>query len=478
MTQARYPQNSPQTWTVADCTSATGGNLLGGESAGSFDAISIDSRQAAPGDLFVAIKGETHDGHNFAAAVVDKGIKGLLLARARIDGLPWKDWAGKGVACLVVDDTIAALGRLAAFHRRRNNAGVVGITGSNGKTTTRKMTAMVVARQYRTLSTRKNFNNNIGVPLTLFGLGPEHRWAVVELGMNAPGEIAYLADICRPAIGVITNVAPAHLEGLGSVEGVMHAKGELLDKIDPKGKAVLNADDPMVRKLARRARCEILLYGTGEDAAIRAENIAANPRGNRFDLILPDGQVAVDLKIPGRFMVLNALAAAAVGHVVGVPIAEIKGGLETFAPVQGRLNILSTRSGIHLIDDTYNANPGSMAAALATLEELRKCRRAFFVVGDMRELGQQSQALHVELGALAARSGITALFVTGEFSQSVAEGAGAAGLDARHIIAGSKDELLKQLLRTLEPGDWVLVKGSRAMAMEEIVGRLREWADR
>lgn len=478
MTEARNVQNSPQTWTIDDCTSATGGELLAKGSGISFDAISIDSRQVAPGNLFVAIKGETHDGHDFAAAVVDKGVKGLMLARKRVEDLPWRDWAGKGVACLVVVDTIAALGRMAAYHRGRSNAGVVGITGSNGKTTTRKMTAMVVARQYPTLSTRKNFNNNIGVPLTLFGLCPEHRWAVVEMGMNAPGEIAYLADICRPDIGVITNVAPAHLEGLGSVEGVMHAKGELLDKIDPKGKAVLNADDPMVRKLARRASCDILFFGTGNDVAVRAENITANQRGSRFDLILPGGQVAIDLKIPGRFMVLNALAAAAVGNVVGVPIAEIKGGLESFAPVQGRLNILSTRSGIHLIDDTYNANPGSMAAALATLEEMRKSRRAFFVVGDMRELGQQSQALHVELGALAARSGVTALFVTGEFSQSVAEGAAAAGLDAQNIITGSKDDLLKQLLRTLEPGDWVLVKGSRAMAMEEIVGRLREWADR
>ena len=201
---------------------------------------------APPSNLFIAIRGDTHDGHSFAAEVVRKGVKGLLLARTRLEDLPWEDWIEEDVACIAVDDTIEALGKLAAYHRNRNSARVVAITGSNGKTTTRQMTALVVSQRFRTLSTRKNFNNNIGLPLTLFELCREHQWAVVELGMNAPGEIASLASICRPNIGVITNVAPAHLEGVGSIEGVMHAKGELLDKIDPGGTAVLNADDPLV----------------------------------------------------------------------------------------------------------------------------------------------------------------------------------------------------------------------------------------
>ncbi len=431
----------------------------------------------APKDLFVAIKGETHDGHRFVADVVGTGVKGLLLSRSKLEKLPWEDWIREGVACIAVDDTIVALGQLAAYHRNRNNARVIGITGSNGKTTTRKMTAVVLSRQYRTLSTRKNFNNNIGLPLTLFELCPQHRWAVIEMGMNAPGEIGYLAEICRPDIGVITNVAAAHLEGLGSIEGVMHAKGELLDKIDPGGTAVLNADDPMVRRLARKAVCEVILFGLAEDATVRATDITTTKMGSRFDLILPGDRVAVDFKVPGRFMVLNALAAAAVGHRIGLSAQEIKAGLEAFVPVRGRLNIMSTRSGIHLIDDTYNANPGSMAAALTTLDALRKSQRAFFVAGDMRELGPQSQALHLELGALAARSGISALFVTGDFAESVARGAGEAGMDARRIITGTKEDLLSRLVRMLKPSDWVLVKGSRAMAMEDIVSRIREWAD-
>ena len=478
MTDPKNATKSPQSWTVTDCTKATGGEFLGGGAGHEFDAICIDSRQAGPSNLFIAIRGDTHDGHSFAAEVVRQGVKGLLLARNSLGDLPWEDWIREEVACIAVDDTIEALGKLAAYHRNRNSARVVAITGSNGKTTTRQMTAMVVSQRYRTLSTRKNFNNNIGLPLTLFELCREHQWAVVELGMNAPGEIAYLAQICRPDIGVITNVAPAHLEGLGSVEGVMHAKSELLEKIDPGGAAVLNADDPMVRSLASKAVCDVLLFGTAEEAVIRAANVTATEQGRRFDLMLPGGRVAVELKIPGNFMVLNALAAAAVGHIIGLAPPEIKAGLENFVPAQGRLNILSTRSGIQLIDDTYNANPGSMAAALDTLEGLRKGQRAFFVVGDMRELGQHSQALHHELGALAARSGITALFVTGDFADSVARGASEAGMDARNIVTGSKADLLGRLIRILQPGDWVLVKGSRAMAMEEIVGNLREWASR
>lgn len=477
MTNPINPAMSPQTWTVADCTRATGGEVLGGEASREFDTICIDSRQADPQNLFVAIRGETHDGHRFVADVISQGVKGLLLAQSRLEDLPWEDWIREGVTCIAVDDTILALGQLAAYHRKRNGAGVVGITGSNGKTTTRQMTAMVVSQQYRTLSTRKNFNNNIGLPLTLFELCPEHRWAVIEMGMNAPGEIGYLAEICRPDIGVITNVAAAHLEGLGSMEGVMRAKGELLDKIDPGGTAVLNADDPMVRRLARKAVCKVILFGRAEDAAIRATNVTAAEMGSRFDLALPGDRVTVDLKIPGSFMVSNALAAAAVGHKIGLPALAIKAGIEAFVPVQGRMNITSTRSGIQLIDDTYNANPGSMAAALTTLEALRKNQRAFFVVGDMRELGRQSQALHVELGALAARSGITTLFVTGDFADSVAQGASGVGMDTRHIITGSKEDLLGKLVQMLKPGDWVLVKGSRAMAMEDIVNRLHEWAD-
>jgi UDP-N-acetylmuramoyl-tripeptide--D-alanyl-D-alanine ligase len=402
----------------------------------------------------------------------------LLLARARLPELPWARWIEENVVCIVVDDTIDALGLLAAYHRNRNNVSVVAITGSNGKTTTRQMTAAVVSQRFPTLSTRKNFNNNIGLPLTLLELRPDHRWAVVELGMNAPGEIAALAGICRPNIGVITNVAPAHLEGVGSIEGVMHAKGELLGKIDSDGTAVLNADDPLVLRLAQKSNREVLLFGVAAQADIRAEVIDASARDSRFDLVLPGDRERIILKIPGAFMLSNALAAAAVGVKIGLAPAEIKAGLENFVPAESRMNILTTQTGIHVIDDTYNANPGSMAAALAALKTLRRQQRAFFVTGDMRELGQHSEVLHRELGALCTRSGIDGLFVTGDFAAVVARGAREAGMDARAIVTGAKDELLYALRRTLKPGDWVLVKGSRAMAMEDVVWELKKWSDR
>jgi len=469
---------SPLEWTVADCIDATGGEVLGSATGIRFGGICIDSRRLTPRDLFVAIKGETHDGHRFADDVVRKGGRGLLLARARLPELPWARWIEKNVVCILVDDTIDALGLLAAYHRNRNNVAVVAITGSNGKTTTRQMTAAVVSQRFPTLSTRKNFNNNIGLPLTLLELCPDHRWAVVELGMNAPGEIAALAGICRPNIGVITNVAPAHLEGVGSIEGVMHAKGELLDKIDSDGTAVLNADDPLVLHLAQQSNREVLLFGVAAQADIRAEAIDASARDSRFDLVLPGDRVRIVLKIPGAFMLSNALAAAAAGVKIGLAPAEIKAGLENFVPAESRMNILTTQTGIHVIDDTYNANPGSMAAALATLKTLRRQQRAFFVTGDMRELGQHAEVLHRELGALCARSGIDGLFVTGDFAAVVARGARETGMNDRAIVRGAKDELLYALRRTLKPGDWVLVKGSRAMAMEDVVWELKKWSDR
>jgi len=469
---------SPLEWTVADCIDATGGEVLGSATGIRFGGICIDSRRLTPRDLFVAIKGETHDGHRFADDVVRKGGRGLLLARARLPELPWARWIEKNVVCILVDDTIDALGLLAAYHRNRNNVAVVAITGSNGKTTTRQMTAAVVSQRFPTLSTRKNFNNNIGLPLTLLELCPDHRWAVVELGMNAPGEIAALAGICRPNIGVITNVAPAHLEGVGSIEGVMHAKGELLDKIDSDGTAVLNADDPLVLHLAQKSNREVLLFGVAAQADIRAEAIDASARDSRFDLVLPGDRVRIVLKIPGAFMLSNALAAAAAGVKIGLAPAEIKAGLENFVPAESRMNILTTQTGIHVIDDTYNANPGSMAAALATLKTLRRQQRAFFVTGDMRELGQHAEVLHRELGALCARSGIDGLFVTGDFAAVVARGARETGMNDRAIVRGAKDELLYALRRTLKPGDWVLVKGSRAMAMEDVVWELKKWSDR
>lgn len=459
-------------WTTGDIFEATGGELICGDFNSGFSGISIDSRSISSDELYVAIKGEVHDGHSFAEDVIRQGISGLVINKEKVNDLPVHEWEKNKIACLAVNNTTEALGDLASFHRKRVNVPVVAITGSNGKTTTREMIAAVVGQRFATLSSRENFNNEIGLPLTLLKLNYGHKWAVVELGMNAPGEIARLGGICKPDIGVITNIGPAHLKGVGSIEGVMRAKGELLDKIKAGGTAVLNADDHRVLHLARRTSVNVIFFGIADEAASRAERIINTESGISFTLVLPEETIPIDLKIPGIFMVSNALAAAAVGYKLGLSAKEIKTGLEDFKPVGGRMNILRTDMGINLIDDTYNANPGSMEAALKTLIALKKNNRGIFIIGDMFELGRHAEQMHEEIGALAAGSDISMLYATGEFAETVAAGAAGGGMESGNIFTGSKKEIIDDLTGRLRTNDWVLVKGSRAMEMEEIVERL------
>ena len=469
----------PLPWTLSEILKATGGELLCGGKEHRFDAVCIDSRSIAPNDLFVAIVGDVHDGHAFISDVVEQGTAGLLVNTEKARDLPISAWQTQNIACVAVSDTTRALGDLAAFHRARTDVPVIAITGSNGKTTTRQMTAAVVARKFSTLSTIGNYNNQIGVPLTLLRLAPGHRWAVVELGTSRPGEIARLAQISSPDIGVITNIGPAHLEGLGSLDGVMREKGQLLDHLKAEGKAVLNADDRRVSKIAAetdRTKRQVLFFGLSENAGIRATAVNEKTNGISFTLDLPQESLSVDLKVAGQFMVTNALAAAAVGHLLGVSPAEIKAGLETFEPIWGRMNILQTASGIHVIDDTYNANPDSMKAAITTLKSLSANNRSVFVAGDMLELGAQAESLHRQVGAWAATADINKLWVTGEYADAVAAGAKDAGMKSENIFIGSQETIRNTLKDCLKPGDWVLVKGSRGARMDNIVKGIKEWA--
>ncbi len=451
-----------------EAVSATGGELLYGLETTSFSRVSIDSRTTVKGDLFVAIIGAAHDGHNHAAKGVSLGQKGLIINRSAQIELPHDQWRQAGYFCIAVEDTTRALGDLAAFIRKKTRLPVVAITGSNGKTSTRRMTTAVMQQKFDVLATEGNFNNEIGLPLTLFKYEPSHKLAVLELGMNHFGEIRRLAQICRPDIGVITNVGPAHLEGLGSVEGVAQAKGELLEFLSPGAKIVLNQDDPYVSALADRCSHEVLFFGFSESADIRAESLKYEPHRTLFTLRLPHGAIDVTLNVPGKFMVANALAAAACGFLMGVPIRQIADALADFTSRSGRMDIVKTPAGIHLIDDTYNANPASMAAALELLAEIREKQRSFFVCGDMYELGQQAEKLHQSIGAQAARIGVNGLYATGRFSASVAQGALQEGMLEDNIFTGTKEEIISQLSIQLQSDDWVLVKGSRAMAMETI----------
>ena len=466
---------TPTPWSVRDIMSASNGSLLSGDEEFSFAGISIDSRNIESKELFIAIAGQAHDGHGYVKDVLNQGIRGLLIEKDKKDKLPLKEMAADNVVCVAVDDTIRALGDMAAFHRRASKVSVVGITGSNGKTTTREMTAAVLKEHFQTLTSEKNYNNDIGLPLSLLRLDSTHEIAVLELGMNHPGEIAYLTRICVPHIGVITNIGPVHLEGVGSIEGVMKAKGELLDQMRPEGTAVLNGDDPWLRRLASQTEREVVFFGQTSDGLVRGEDIQSAKRGVTFTLRLPTETRTVQLGIPGRFMVSNALAAATVGYLKGMSAEAIQNGLEKFRPVQGRMDINKMPNGITIINDAYNANPASVKAAIETFISLKGNHRGFLVLGDMLELGPEAEAMHREIGAAAATIHETWLYVTGNFSKSVADAALANGMAAEKIFTGTKDEICDDLSNRLEPDDWVLVKGSRGMAMETVVDWITHW---
>jgi UDP-N-acetylmuramoyl-tripeptide--D-alanyl-D-alanine ligase len=460
------------TWRVPEIQAACGAEILCGGGPAAFTGIAIDSRTIGANAFFVAICGEVHDGHEFVRQVTEAGTRGVLVQPGRIQAATQAELAARGVTCLAVADTTRALGDLAAYHRRRCRVPVVAITGSNGKTSTRKMAAGVVAEGFKTLATRGNLNNHIGLPLTLLKLRAAHQWAVVEMGMNRAGEIARLGEIAAPRVGVVTNIAPAHLEGLGSVDGVMRAKGELLEKIHPDGAAVLNGDDPRTLQLAREHRGKVVLFGESKPAEIRAESVALSRAHLRFTLALPSGTVPVRIQTPGRFMVSNALAAAAVGFVLDLSPEQIARGLGAFTPVSGRMALHRTGSGQHIIDDTYNANPASMAAAIDTLTALRGRNRGMAVLGSMAELGDTAPERHRAIGAHAAAAGLARLYVTGPLAGALAAGARKAGMRTEDIFQGSRGEIVEDLKTRVCPADWILIKGSRSMAMETVVAAM------
>jgi UDP-N-acetylmuramoyl-tripeptide--D-alanyl-D-alanine ligase len=299
----------------------------------------------------------------------------------------------------------------------------------------------------------------------------------LELGINHFGEMDRLGAICKPTMGMITNAGPAHLEFLENLEGVARAKGELLPHIDAGGYAILNADDVHVAALKAQAACEVVFFGTSPEADIRAEAVAESPDHITFDLILPGERLAVKLNTPGRFMVTNALAAAAVGHLAGVGAEDIRQGLESFMPAKGRLQVVATAMGISIIDDTYNANPASMAAAIQTFKNMRAGSRGLIALGDMLELGAQSGRLHREVGAIAGSAGAAKLYAYGEYAEDVLSGAREAGMPEAVLMTASKEEIAADLIEQLRPGDWLLVKGSRGMAMETVVKAVREWTE-
>lgn len=455
---------------LRDALRWTGGRMLAERPAAVFHGAGIDTRTLRPGDLFVAIRGERHDAHRFLARALEAGAAGLVVDEA------YAADAGTAfdVPVLVVDDTTRALGALAAGHRQTFTGRVVAITGSNGKTTTKEMCHAILAVGGPCLKNQGNLNNEFGLPLTLLSREPEHVGAVVELGMNHRGEIARLAAIAKPDVGVITNVGTAHIEYLGSRDNIALEKGDLVASLAATGIAVLNADDPLVDAQARRTAARVIRFGLTDSADVRARNA-------RFDedacflytLCSPLGETHVRIAGLGETTVINSLAAAAAAIAAGASLEQIAEGLGRFEAVHGRMQSVKLASGAHVIDDTYNANPQSVRAALESLARLKGKGRSIAVLGDMGELGDDAPAAHREAGRLAGELGIDFLYALGSRAEGVVAGAREAGMQGEHVQIGRDHaEIGSQVGARLRSGDWVLVKGSRAMQMEKVVEAL------
>ncbi|TAN06094.1 MAG: UDP-N-acetylmuramoyl-tripeptide--D-alanyl-D-alanine ligase [Rhodanobacteraceae bacterium] len=418
--------------------------------------VSTDSRTLEPGELFVALVGETHDGHDHATEAKSRGAAGAVVSR-RVDvELPQ----------IVVADTLHALGDLASAVRAQRDVTVIGITGSNGKTSVKAMAARIFARHGKTHSNSGSFNNEIGVPLTLLAMPEDARYAVLEMGAGKPGDITYLAAIARPRIGLVNNIGPAHLERMHTLEGIAETKGAMYQGLPADGVAVINADDAFAMYFAGLAGSRRKLqFGLDAPADVRATDIALSADGSRFTLRTPEGEMPVRLPLPGRHNVANAAAATTLALAAGVPLDAIVAGLEAAEAVGGRLLRRESPQGWTLFDDSYNANPGSALAAVATLA-LQPGER-WLVLGDMGELGSDAAALHAQVGAAARAQGIARVYTVGKLAANAAD---AFGADARSFP--DQAALIAALRAELYAGVSVLVKGSHASHMEKVVAAL------
>ncbi len=427
----------------------------------SFSGVAIDSRQVQPGDLFIALPGEHRHGREFIPDAISRGAAGVIAEKQPRD-LP------HDVCFFQVDNTLAALQRLAAYWRGKYRVKVVGITGSVGKTTCKELTAAVLSSGYQVLKSEANLNTEIGLPLALLQLRPEHERVVLEMGMYGLGEIRLLCQMARPQIGVVTNVGPVHLERLGTLEAIAQAKAELVESLPVDGWAVLNGDDPLVAAMAERTSARVALFGESPQCSVRGTVLSTSGlEGISFRLACDDESVDVSAPLPGRHNLYNALAAATVGLADGLSLQEVAAALAA-ADVLLRLRVLSGPQGSTILDDTYNASPASMLAALDLLAELPG--RHLALLGDMLELGTFEEEGHCLVGERAAQT-TDILYTVGERGRIIGEAAQAAGHQDVRFLA-SKEAAAAAIRETLSEGDHLLVKASRAMALETVIEEL------
>jgi len=434
----------------------------------SFSAVSTDTRSVKAGDLFVALSGERFDGNRFVREAADKGACAAIVSELQEVAIPQ----------LLVRDTVQALGWLGHMNRSRSAALVVAVTGSQGKTTVKELTGAILARRFNTLITRGNLNNSIGAPQMLLELAGSHERAVIELGANAQGEIAWGTRITNPEIVLLNNAAETHVEGFAGLQGVVKGKGEIIDSAPATHTVILNADDLHVAHWQKRAgdRRVVLFSGNGNaDADYQARSVELLTDGSRFELVTPKGEIACFLPLAGCHNVSNAVAAAALAIEAGASLLDVRDALAAVQAVSGRLKPVQGLAGSQLIDDTYNASPASFKAAIDVLCQISQSQslRSVLIAGDMAELGDIAERAHLEIGRYAREMGVDQLWCTGKLSALTAEGFGEG---AWHF--GSKEELTRHAVNTLDAGMVVLVKGSRSAGMEEIVEKISSGENR
>ena len=454
-----------ETLTLQQVTEFSGGRLLRGDATSLVSAISTDTRSVSSGELFVALRGLNFDGHDHLLAAASAGASGAVVCSgSEYANLP------ATFALLTVDDTLAAYQRIAASYRRSLPLQVVGITGSNGKTSTKDLTAAVLARRFRVMKTEGNLNNHVGVPRMLLRADRRHEVAVLEMGMNHPGEIAPLAWMADPQVGIITNIGRAHLEFMGSREAIAQEKGMLAEAIRPDGTVILSGADEFSESIARRTHARVITVGT--DDAMRAESVVQDFTGSRFTLVSGGERIAVSLPVAGRHMITNALLAAAAGQALGVPLADCAAALQEAKLTSGRLERKELQGRL-ILDDSYNANPDSMTAAIDTLAALPIRGRRFAVLGKMGELGATAAEGYRLVGECLHAKKIDYLVTVGEEARAIATAARAGGA-VETITVEDTNEAAERLAETSRPGDLLLVKGSRSAGMERVLIKLAE----
>ena len=436
-----------------------GGRLAAGDPATTVDGVCTDSRALQAGDLFIALRGETFDAHEFVTEAAKRGALAAIVEHAPAELPP-------DFGVIVVADTLRALQQLAGEYRRSLSLQVVALTGSNGKTSTRDLTACVLAGHFQVTKTEGNFNNHIGLPLTMLRARGSDQIGVFEIGMNHPGEIAPLAALAVPDVAIVTNIGLAHIEFMGSREAIALEKGMLVEALNPSGTVILNADDEYSAQLAKRTTADAIFAGIGR-GDVQATGLRPHFTGTRFTLHAHGRSVDAELPVPGEHMVSNALLAVAAGLVFGLSLEQCAEGLKKVQLTKGRLEQKIIR-GIHILDDTYNANPDSMGAALRTLATMPAAGRRIAVLGRMGELGVESERGHKLVGEVAAREHIDCVVCVGQEAEWIAETAWSGGVE-KVVRAADADEATKVLRELAKPGDIVLIKGSRSAKMERIV---------